>query len=301
MIKNAIPRERAVAYQQKAFQWLKNIGPNFDESDPKTWTKENLPVQSKINTFNAYGVPHEKFMWDARLEPGVLEPFSRIWGTDQLLVSFDSLNITLPNRTDKSRITAWEHIDQSPLRRGLHCVQGIINLSKTGPLDGGLLVYPGSHLFHDEFFDTQTDRDSWTRVDRYPFNEEQLSWFTSRGIKPHKVCADVGDLILWDSRTIHYGMEPPEGCETIRTVIYAAYTPARFATSEALKQKAEVFRKWLGTAHWPHDNIVDPSITRTVEAIREDGTRDPRNKGEPFEKPDMSEKLLKLAGVLPYQ
>jgi len=235
-------------------------------------------------------------VWDARMEPGVLAPFERLWGTDQLLSSFDSLNITFPNRKDVPRKAAWEHIDQSPFRRGMHCVQGIINLSHSGPEDGGLMVYAGSHKLHDEYLDTQTDKSSWLSRDLFPFNKGQLEWFTAKGLKPHKVCADVGDLILWDSRTIHYGAEPTERSTQIRTVIYTAYTPARLASEETLRRKRQIFSSWGDTTHWPHDNIV----LRDYEAFLEDGTRDPRNRDQPRDLPEMSDKLLKLAGMKPY-
>jgi hypothetical protein len=253
-------------------------------------------VQSKINTFHSYGVAHEKFMWDARMEPGVIGAFATLWETDELLASFDSLNVTLPNRKDIPRKGAWEHIDQSPLRRGLHCVQGIINLSPSGPEDGGLMVYPGSHALNDEFFDTKTDKSTWDPLDRYLFDQDQLAWFKARGVKPHKVCAEVGDLILWDSRTIHYGAEPTENSNQIRTVIYAAYTPARLASPDQIELKKQVFNSFGGTTHWPHDNIV-PRETKTY---LEDGTRDPRDRDEPLEMPEMSLKLLRLAGAQPY-
>lgn len=296
VVKNAIPRDRAVAYQQKAFDWLTSFGTDLDLSRPETWIKENFPIHSNINTFHFYSVAHEKFVWDARMEPGVLKAFESLWGTEELLVSFDSLNITFPNRTDVPRKPAWEHIDQSPLRRGLHCVQGIINLSNSGPEDGGLMVYPGSHKLNDEFFDTQTNKLTWDPLDFYMFSSEQLSWFSERGIQPHKVCAEPGDLILWDSRTVHYGAEPTEKSSTIRTAIYAAYTPAKFASKEALETKAKIFKEFGGTTHWPHDNIK----IRNNEALFEDGTLDSRDRKEPLEKPEMSDKLLKLAGVLPY-
>ena len=237
VIKGAIPRDRAIAYQQKAYGWLQSFDTALDFNDPSTWVKENLPVQSKINTFHSYGVAHEKFMWDARMEDGVLDTFAQIWGTDKLLASFDSLNITFPNRKDLPRKGAWEHIDQSPLRRGLHCIQGILNLSPSGPEDGGLVVYPGSHALNDEFFDTQTDKSTWVPLDRYLFSPEQLDWFKLKGIQPVKVCAEVGDLIVWDSRTIHYGAEPTEKSNQIRTVIYSAYTPAKLASPEQLELK----------------------------------------------------------------
>lgn len=296
VVKGAIPHARAVSYQQKAFEWLKSFDTGLDLEKPETWIKENLPVQSKINTFATYGVPHERFMWEARMEPGILKPFETLWGTDELLASFDSLNITFPNRKDVPRKPAWEHIDQSPLRRGLHCVQGIINLSTSGPEDGGLVVYPGSHLLNDEFFDTQTDKTTWEPLDRYMFSKDQLYWFAERNIKPFKVCADVGDLIMWDSRTVHYGSEPSEASNTIRTAIYAAYTPAHLATAETLKTKADIFEEWGGTTHWPHDNVVK----RSYQTFLEDGTRDPRDRNRPRELPELSDKLLKLAGVKPY-
>ena len=296
IVKGAIPHDRAVSYQQRAFEWLQSFGTALDFENLDTWIKSNLPVMSKINTFHAYAVAHEKFMWDARMEPGVLDAFAKIWGTTELLASFDSLNITLPNRKDVPRKPAWEHIDQSPLRKGLHCVQGILNLSPSGPEDGGLVVYPGSHAVMEEFFKTQTDEATWNPMDRYMFTDEHLAWFKARGIVPHKVCAEIGDLIVWDSRTIHYGSEPTEKSSQIRTVIYAAYTPAKLASPEQLALKKEVFEVFGGTTHWPHDNIV----RRATETYLEDGTRDPRDRDRPREMPEMSDKLLKLAGAKSY-
>lgn len=297
VIKGAIPKDRALGYQQKAKEWLKSFGNDgLDFENPETWVNENLPVQSKINTFGSYAVAHEKFMWDARMEPGVLDAFALIWGTDELLVSFDSLNITFPNRKDKSPIGAWEHVDQSPYRRGLHCVQGLINLSTAGPEDGGLVVYPRSHLYHDEFIQSQTNPNEWSKKDIYLFKPSELDWYTAKGLKPHKICADVGDLIVWDSRTIHYGAEPEPSSNTIRTVIYAAYSPASLASTDTLALKAEVFKKFGGTTHWPHDNVV----VRDYRTFLPDGTRDPRDRDQPLEVPEMTDKLLKLAGAKTY-
>ncbi len=297
VVKGAVPYEKAKGYQEKAYEWLKSFdNAELDFNKPETWIKENLPVQSHINTFSTYGVTHEKFMWDARMEPAVLAAFVRLWGTEELLVSFDALNVTFPNRKDQARKPAWEHIDQSPLRRGLHCVQGIINLSPSGPEDGGLVVYPGSHKLTDEFFDTQTEKSSWERRDFYTFEQKQLEWFKAKGIAPEKVCAEVGDLIVWDSRTIHYGSEPSELSNQIRCIIYAAYTPARLASQEALETKQKIFKSFGGTTHWPHDNIR----IRENKTLLADGTRDPRDRDQPRELPEMSDRLLKLAGVMAY-
>jgi ectoine hydroxylase-related dioxygenase (phytanoyl-CoA dioxygenase family) len=228
------------------------------------------------------------------MEHGVLDAFAKVWGTDELLVSFDSLNVTLPNL--KPVRAPWPHIDQAPRKRGLHCVQGIINLSHAGPEDGSLVVIPGSQALVEEFFDTKTDPATWEWKDNRYFSEEDMAWFRSRGLQPIKVLAEPGDLILWDSRTIHWGGEPTSTSETIRTVIYAAYAPAKMASTEALTEKEKVFDAYGATTHWPHDNIK----LRELVAPRPDGTIDPRNRNEPLEKPERTDRLLKLAGLKAY-
>ncbi|KAJ5657133.1 uncharacterized protein N7484_000782 [Penicillium longicatenatum] len=50
-----------------------------------------------------YAAAHEKWVWEAR----------RLWGIDELLVSLDAVNITLPCCSDL-KWQPWPHVDQSP-------------------------------------------------------------------------------------------------------------------------------------------------------------------------------------------
>jgi hypothetical protein len=43
-----------------------------------------------------YAVTHEDFAWAIRGEPGVVGAFEKVYGTDDLLVSFDAINFTFP-------------------------------------------------------------------------------------------------------------------------------------------------------------------------------------------------------------
>lgn len=296
VIPSAITTDAAARYQAAAFEWLKSLdNPCLDLTDPSTWTPENVPSVSEINTFNHYGVVHERFVWDIRLEPGIREVFSQLWKTDELLVSFDALNITLPRRVGHVARKKWPHIDQSPYREGLQCVQGIANLSQSGPDDGGLTVYPGSHKVTEEFFQTNTNRENWTRKDFYKYTPEELVWFEEKGYKEHKVVAEPGDLIIWDSRLVHFGAEQKGNSDVIRTAVYLSYAPRSFASAEALAAKKEAFERWLATTHWPHDNIV----LRSNQPLLANGDADTR-RSEPRDKPELSQELLKLAGVVPY-
>ncbi|CAG8257229.1 unnamed protein product [Penicillium salamii] len=295
VIKNVIDSEKAQYYQQKALDWLSSFNPAFKLDDPTTWVNENLPIQSKVNTFNGYSVTHERFMWDARTEPKVLDAFAQIWGTDELLVSFDALNVTLPNRKDRPAQKPWPHVDQSPMRRGLHCVQGIINLSHAGPDDGSLMVFPRSNTVTEEFFD-ETDPSTWEQKDIRLFSEEEIEWFSRRGMKPLKVLAEPGDLIVWDSRTVHWGGEPTAASDTIRTVIYASYAPARLANEETFRLKREALTSFRATTHWAHENIV----LRDQLVRLADGRVDPRSRTAPLKLPEYSDRMLRLAGVKSY-
>jgi hypothetical protein len=53
------------------------------------------------------------------------------------------------------------------------------------------------------------------------------------------------DLILWDSRQIHYNKVPSSG--NLRAVMYICYTPASFASQEDREKKASYFKQRYGT------------------------------------------------------
>jgi ectoine hydroxylase-related dioxygenase (phytanoyl-CoA dioxygenase family) len=210
-------------------------------------------------------------------------------------VSFDAINITLPGRKDINW-APWPHVDQAPSRSGLACAQGVILLSDAGPKDGGLIVMRGSSKLFEKYFrehpPAEKPADAPGQFDWYGYKQEELDWFQDHGCELIKIDAQAGDLIVWDSRTIHYASLPEN--DKIRTVIYAAYTPRALASPEDLKLKQEVFKRWEGTTHWPHCNIFAQG-----KAYR-NGAVCPYERNEPLEKPELTEKVLKLAGVQAY-
>ncbi|KAF3005252.1 hypothetical protein E8E14_005207 [Neopestalotiopsis sp. 37M] len=295
ILKNVIPADRALYYRTKMLDWLSSFGNGFDIDDPSTHTLDHLPINFKSMYLN-YCAAHEKFMWEARTEPGVIKPFEELWGTDELLVSFDAFNVTLPQQKYLD-FTPWPHVDQSHERQGLACAQGLLNLGRAGPEDGGLLLMEGSSMLFEEFFKTfppaEGDVDKTRQYDFFGFKEEHVKWFESRGCHLKKICVDPGDLIIWDSRTLHY-VRLPEKDAPVRTVIYACYTPRALATESDLKLKAELFHRFEGTTHWPHCNIFGHG------KAKRNGQVCHLERDEPLEKPVVTDKILRLAGVKPY-
>jgi hypothetical protein len=117
LIKGVISPERAAYYAEKQIQWLKNFELGFDPENPETWTADHLPVSFKGGMYFGYASPHEKMAWEARTEPKVVEVFEKLWGTKELICSFDGMNISMPNRKDLNW-SPWPHCDQNPERKG---------------------------------------------------------------------------------------------------------------------------------------------------------------------------------------
>lgn len=109
----------------------------------------------------------------------------------------------------------------------MQCVQGILNLATNGPEDGGLIVLKGSSALNEDFFKTHdTERKTWGPADWFGFTPEEVEWFKDRGCEAIKVCAEPGDLILWDSRTVHYNCLPES--DAVRSVLCKKPTSTSF-------------------------------------------------------------------------
>ena len=69
----------------------------------------------------------------------VLQVFQHLWGTSELLSSFDSINVLRPGSHVVST-DDWLHCDQAPHRKGLVCIQGLVNMVDVGPDTGGAIM-----------------------------------------------------------------------------------------------------------------------------------------------------------------
>ena len=66
--------------------------------------------------------------WEARTEPAIVDIFEKLWETNELISSFDGLNI-FPPRKDLNW-SPWPHCDQNPARKG--CVLARILMLQSG-------------------------------------------------------------------------------------------------------------------------------------------------------------------------
>ncbi|ORY91652.1 hypothetical protein BCR35DRAFT_328243 [Leucosporidium creatinivorum] len=288
----AIEQTKALEYRERAFKWLEarswgNGG--FKRGDVSTYVNENLPVGKKGGMIHNYSGSAEQWVWDIRCEPGVVGAFAKLFGTEDLISSFDAFSIMLPGRKDIKDLGKWEHTDQSPSR------VGIVNLNENGPEDGGLMVLKGSAALFKEFFDIEgrSEIRTWGPVDWYGFTEEQQQWFYSRGCEWVKVCAKPGDLILWDSRTLHYN-RPPSG-ERDRVCTYVCMAPSHLASEEDRALRIEAFNYHRGTTHVPFANVFSRPHEPVIRL--ETGKPDPFDTGVPLEPVKLTPMVRQLVGL----
>lgn len=241
-----------------------------------------------------YGIAHEDFLWGIRQEPGVVEAFERVYDTQDLIVSFDAMNVSFPGRTDVKPNKPWPHQDQDPKRPGFRCLQGLVNLNPNTNNDGGLIVCKGAHLlseeFHAEFENEPNKIWAWTN-EWYGFTDEGMAWLEKKGCEWVKINAEPGDLILWDSRTPHYNLSPTGS--TPRICAYTCYMPATDASQEDLVRKKDAFETTQSTTHWPNALHVGG-----IPVLR-NGQPCQYNTGKPRQAPQLSDRGFKLTGI-PY-
>ncbi|KAJ5681352.1 uncharacterized protein N7477_001292 [Penicillium maclennaniae] len=251
--------------------WLENFNLDYDRNDPSTVHKDKLPL---IN---------EK----------VVGAFEKIYDDEDLIVSFDAINFQFPNRTDIAPNEPWPHQDQNPEKHGVRCIQGLVNMLPNGPEDGGLIVCRGGHLLSEQFHREMADEEripAWT-PEWYGFTERGMKWLEDHGCTWEKVCAELGDLLLWDSRTPHYNLSPKKTRPQL--AVYTCFMPVADASQDDLLRKKDAFDRRVGTTHWPNAKHTGSNVAQR------DGKDDPHNRNKPVNDPDLSERAFKLTGI-PY-
>mmetsp|Transcript_43994 Transcript_43994/g.79085 ORF Transcript_43994/g.79085 Transcript_43994/m.79085 type:complete len:343 (-) Transcript_43994:7-1035(-) len=205
------------------------------------------------------GVGQCRALWYVRTRERVLDAFAHIWKAPRqdLICSFDGCVLFRPWKENPSWKTrgSWYHVDQHPTRPEFECVQGLVNLVPVSAATGGNVLVPGSHLKLNEL------------AEKYPEQVHSLSpgedFFPIPSSEPLLKGAIMpelaqGDLLLWDSRTIHCsapgfgGEKPGDGSGLLRMAPLICMVPRSLATPKVLEQRRKAARNGVSTTHRPH-------------------------------------------------
>mmetsp|Transcript_12157 Transcript_12157/g.28334 ORF Transcript_12157/g.28334 Transcript_12157/m.28334 type:complete len:431 (+) Transcript_12157:111-1403(+) len=230
----------------------------WDRADPTSWTTESFDSVADVCKGILYkrGIGQSDFQWFVRTLPGVRAVFEEVWGTDELLTSFDGCNVFRPWHNEALAHTktlgGWWHVDQGKNKIGRHAVQGVVTLRAANAQTGGLCVLPGSHRHHERIVG---EAEGYTDYVRILEDDPVMTSAT-----PKLVVAEAGDMILWDSRTVHCNtpaLETPtvadhSTTDFLRIASYVCMTPREFSDPTIVKVRERGYENRMTTGHWAH-------------------------------------------------
>jgi len=241
------------------WDYLEGLDTGIDRTDWTTWDDDRWPTAVHGGILPGHGVGHSAAQWFIRRAPAVKQTFAAVWdGDDDLLVSFDGMSLWRPwplNEAWKTnRGGSWLHIDQHPITRpGWQCVQGLVNLLPMSPATGGNVLSPGSHKTFEAIPEVYPQRLGRVPLEvdhfRFPADDPMLA-----GTPPIMCHLEAGDMLLWDSRTIHCSsgsLEPPEAkAELLRAISLVCMMPRRLSSPQVLEQRQKAVARVTSTTNW---------------------------------------------------
>lgn len=212
------------------------------------WRKSIPNLDQLHNTIDPHGIfkfheiGHQEHAWYIRTKPQVINIFKKLWETDELIVSFDGSCYISKEFSKKDNI--WTHTDQAPNNKGVQCYQGFVAL--TDNKERTLVVYEGSHNYHEKYFEEKNicDSKNWHLIDHEKIEE----------LKDSKKTLEIpaGSLVLWDSRTFHQNQYGKPNSEE-RMIQYICYLPKSHPKNTKAQQnkRLKYFKERRTTSHWP--------------------------------------------------
>lgn len=266
----------------------------FKLSDKTSWRElfKLYPMHSML--YQHWKIGQSQHVWDVRQNIKVAQVFAKIWDCkpDDLLVSFDGASFHLPpESTNRGWYNkAWLHTDQSFTRNEKECIQGLVTSLDVHEGDATFCFLEGSHKYHKDFAQRFgiTDKSDW-----YKLNDVEINFYKNKKngkCEMRRIKCLAGSMILWDSRTIHCGVEALKRRteSNFRSVVYVCMTPRSLCSKADLEKRKKAFDEMRMTSHWPHKPKLFPVNPRTY------GGEMPMVKDIP--KPKLNELGKKLVG-----
>lgn len=239
----------------------------IQRNDETTYSKNVLGA--KYGGLIQQYIGHADYIWDIRSNPKVMEIYCKLYkcNPEDLLVSFDGVTIGIAHLAPGDKGTYkgvdWLHMDQAPCNSKFQCIQSWVTTNNVRPGDGTLRCLLGSHKYHANF--VKAYKLQYRTNDWYKLTPTQVEWYVRR-CKDICITCPAGSQVLWDSRTIHSGIQSmpldKHPCKILnpRNVVYVCYQPRPPPgplLDHVISWRKEIFNpknadKYLRmTSHWP--------------------------------------------------
>ncbi|KAJ1456367.1 hypothetical protein M885DRAFT_564238 [Pelagophyceae sp. CCMP2097] len=240
------------------WDYLEALGSGLDRNDAATWAPNWPPTVGDAGILAWFGIGQSEFMWFVRTRPNVRAAFAHLWRgkgatadeADDLLCSLDGATVWLPGQRTRD---GWLHVDQHPvLRRDFCMLQGFLNLLPVQRGGGGNVVVKGSHA--DVFSRLASDYAQDVAACGFDYFEIPHQ-DAVHGMQARQTVAllEAGDLLVWDSRTVHCTTpaNSDSGAGLTRAVAYVTWAPREGTPEDVLSRRRESVARGETTTHWP--------------------------------------------------
>lgn len=224
---------------------------------PKSWRTYEEYFAEKSMLLQKYGVGHAQHLWNLRQNPKIIKVFESIYQTSDLATSFDGTSFGLPHEQTKIKpsIEKWFHTDQNYSQNDFMAVQSWVTGYDVRDGDATLGFLENSHKFHKsmkEHFRLEQE-DEFYYEDYYQLSKKQLDWYVEESkCDEFYIKCPAGSMVLWDSRTIHYGASPLKNrkLSNFRNVVYICMQPRELLSSFVKRRRILAFNNLNTTSHW---------------------------------------------------
>jgi len=265
--------QREFLFRDPTTQSLTLVGPHVTHEINKT--SGQIPEMHRIRQTPALVEIARQFF---SLDPRFAAEMSR---AENLRSSYDafcySLRETKPDSTGANRTkqkkpvaalasnatNSWAHYDQGLAEIPYDSIQMQVICSDNilGQADGGLVVWPKSHLVHQSVVQSLGLSSEDAQKNWIKFSAKHMKSIESRyGLCRLNVAAKnnlkIGDVIVWYSKTLHMYDAPLSTASTDRCVSYVTYCPKSCLTIEDIKKRRLAIHNGLTTSHWPGGDMV---------------------------------------------
>lgn len=244
--------EQCARANEHAVAMVRHYDPQFDPADPATHAQAARQCGMKHGMLaQSYGAGNWQHAWDARQHEPAAEVHALFHGTDprSTLTSVDAVSVGLVADNGKR----WHHLDQRLSNPAECCLQSFATFNRAAPGAASLRILKGSHLLFEEFAahkKAQMSEEEWKKTvkdDWYKLTDADFEWYRERGCEDVVVCAEAGDQVFWESRTVHCGYAGDDPAAPMRNVVYLCYRPRTDFTR--LKQVLQARRDALNPEH----------------------------------------------------
>lgn len=264
IIPNILNEEECIEMQNEMWNYLEHLTQKWSIPINRN-NNESWEQMDKINIgiiFSFWNIGHSQMTWNVRQNPKIVDIFAKFYNvcSDELISSFDASSIYFPPEITGSEwcedMDDWYHTDQSFVNNEFTNLQSWVTAYDVEEGDATLSFFESSHLFHKivaEEFNIQNTSNF------YRLNANELKFYKDNCFEKRVICPK-GSLVLWDSRTIHFGIHPSQNRKTpnIRCISYLCYAPKINIDMDLIDKRIDAFNNLKTSNHDPINITFKP-------------------------------------------